>query len=111
MPWLASRVVFGSCRGRERPGGGCVVTWFAASRALSLQWRHVISLKSLPPLAGEGAEGGWGRAEGAQVRPHPPLRGTSLRAPALRSAQGAQACASQWLASGTPSPRKREKGK
>src|SRR3546814_348 len=42
--------------------------------------------------------------------PHPALRATSLRAPALRSAQGVQACASQWLASSTPSPRKREKG-
>ena len=35
--------------------------------------------------------------------------GTSLFAPALRSAQGAQSCASRWLASRTPSPRKREK--
>src|SRR3546814_7543174 len=42
--------------------------------------------------------------------PHPALRATSLRAPALRSAQGVQACASPWLASSTPSPRKREKG-
>jgi hypothetical protein len=43
----------------------------------------------------------------------PPLirpPGTSLRAPALRSAQGVQGGASQWLASSPPSPR-REKGK
>src|SRR3546814_13086208 len=44
--------------------------------------------------------------------PHPGLRAPRHLAPppALRSAQGVQACASQWLASSTPSPRKREKG-
>src|SRR3546814_7252130 len=46
-----------------------------------------------------------GKSSSLRSRPHPALRATSLRAPALRSAQGVQACASQWLASSTPSPR------
>ncbi len=43
-------------------------------------------------------------------RSHPSLRATSPPAPALRSAQGVQACTSQWLVSRMPSPQ-REKGR
>src|SRR3546814_17513442 len=52
--------------------------------------------RHLLPQAGEGL-------------PHPGLRAPRHLAPppALRSAQGVQACASQWLASSTPYPRKR----
>src|SRR5690606_19498632 len=66
--------------GDPRRGGGR--RQFARQGALALFWGIRISVRNrhaLPPLAGEGAEGGWGRAEGAKSGPHPALRATFSR--------------------------------
>lgn len=68
-------------------------------------WEYLDELESSSPEGGVGVRV---REEVATSRPPRTLirpSGTSLRAPALRGAQGVQGCASQWLASGIPSPR------